>query len=169
MLCCKYNLKCGIFFSKKKKNVVQGEATFVNIKVDHLKMEDVITNVKHEVLVLQVEEKTIYNQLEDMKNKSGTFLWPKPIVHPMLNNKSETYILVKPFEFCNKRYNCYDITIAFSKHTFHPFCLGKLLKVNNKYFICAQMSHLDWWRSWGFWEEDEDVKKLVVDMCVDEL
>jgi hypothetical protein len=37
-----------------------------------------------------------------MKNKSVTSLWPKPIVHPMLNNKIETYILVKPCGFCNR-------------------------------------------------------------------
>jgi hypothetical protein len=60
------------FVKEKQKSVVQGEATFVDIEVDYLKMEDVITNVKHEVLVLQVEEKAICRQLEDMKNKSGT-------------------------------------------------------------------------------------------------
>jgi hypothetical protein len=75
--------------------------TFVDIEVDYLKMEDVIANVKHEVFVLQVEEKTICRQMEDMKNKSGTSLWSKPVVHPTLNNKFETYILVKPCGFCN--------------------------------------------------------------------
>jgi hypothetical protein len=29
--------------------------------------------------------------------------------------------------------------------------------------------HLDWWHSWGFEEEDEDVKNLAMDMCVDKL
>ncbi len=38
-------------------------------------------------------------QLEEMKYKSGTSFWPKPIVHPMLNNKSKTYILVNPCGF----------------------------------------------------------------------
>jgi hypothetical protein len=86
----------------------------------------------------------------------------------MLNNKSKTYILVKPCGFCNRGYHCHDIAIT-CKHTLHPFCLGELLKVNNKCFVCAQMFHPNWWHSWGFREEDEDVKKLVVDMCVDEL
>jgi hypothetical protein len=125
------------FVEKKQKVVVQGEATFVDIEVDYLKMEDVIVDGKHEILVLQVEKKTVCRQLEDMKNKSGTSFWPKPIVHPMLNNKSKTYILVKPCGFCNKRYHCCDITIASYKHTFHPFCLGELLGVNNKCSICA--------------------------------
>jgi hypothetical protein len=31
--------------------------TFVNIKVGCLKMEDAITDVKHEVLVLEIEKK----------------------------------------------------------------------------------------------------------------
>jgi hypothetical protein len=88
-----------LFVKKKQKNVVQGEATFVDTKVDYLKMEDVIVDVKHEVLVFQVEEKAIYRQLEKMKNKSGTSFWPKPIVHPMLNNKFEKYILVNPCGF----------------------------------------------------------------------
>ncbi len=61
------------------------------------------------------------------------------------------------------------ITLASYKHTFHPFCLRKFLKVNNKFFICAQLFHPDWWHSWGFWEEDEDVKMLDVDMHMDEL
>jgi hypothetical protein len=39
----------------------------------------------------------------------------------------------------------------------HPFCLSKLLRVKTKCFICAQVFHLDWWRNWGFQEEDEDV------------
>jgi hypothetical protein len=60
------------FVENKQKSDVQGEATFVDIKVDYLKMEDVITNVKRGVLMLQVEEKTVCKQLEDMKNKSGT-------------------------------------------------------------------------------------------------
>jgi hypothetical protein len=88
----------------------------------------------------------------------------------MLNNKSKTYILAKPCGFCNRGYHCHDIDDNNSsyKHTFHPFCLRKFLKVNNKFSICAQLFHLDWWHSWGFWEEDEDVKMLVVDMRVDE-
>jgi hypothetical protein len=111
------------FVEEKQKNVVQGEVTFVDTKVDYLKMEDVIANAKREVLMLQVEEKTIYRQLEEMKYKSGTSFWPKPIVHPMLNNKFETYILVNPCGFCNRGYYCHDIAIASCKHTFHPFCL----------------------------------------------
>jgi hypothetical protein len=110
MLRCKDNLKCEIFFVKEKqKNVVQGEVTFVNIEVDCLKMEDAIIDVKCEVLVLQVEQKVVCKQLEDMKNKSVISLWPKPIVHPILNNKSKTYILVKHCEFCNRGYHCHDI------------------------------------------------------------
>jgi len=111
------------FVEEKQKNVVQGEVTFVDTKVDYLKMEDVIANAKREVLMLQVEEKTIYRQLEEMKYKSGTSFWPKPIVHPMLNNKFETYILVNPCGFCNRRYYCHDIAIPSCKNTFHPFCL----------------------------------------------
>ncbi len=56
MLCCKNNLKCGIFFIEEKQFfLVQGEATFVDTKVDYLKMEDVIIDVKCEILIFQVE------------------------------------------------------------------------------------------------------------------
>ncbi len=48
-----------VFVEKKQKNVVKGEVTFVDTKVDYLKME-VIVDAKHEVLLLQVEEKIIY-------------------------------------------------------------------------------------------------------------
>jgi hypothetical protein len=138
------------FVKEKQKNVVQGEATFVDTKVDYLKMEDVIADAKREVLVLQVEEKTIYRQLEEMKNKNGTAFWPKPIIHPRLNNKFEMYILDNACRFCNRGYYCHDIAIAFYKHTFHPFCLEELLRVINKCSICARVFHLDWWHSWGF-------------------
>jgi hypothetical protein len=97
--------------------------TFVDTKVDYLKMEDAIVDAKHEVLVLQVEEKTICTQLEEMKNKSGTSFWAKPIVHPMLNNKFETYILVNLCGFCNRRYYRHDIAVASCKHTSHLFYL----------------------------------------------
>ncbi len=138
-----------VFVEKKQKNVVKGEVTFVDTKVDYLKME-VIVDAKHEVLLLQVEEKIIYWQLEEMKNKSGTSFWPKSIVHPMLNNKFEMYILDNPCGFCNRRYYCHDIAIVSCKHTCHQFCLGELLKVINKCSICAQMFHPNWWHSWGF-------------------
>jgi len=70
------------FCQRETKKCFQCEVTFVNIEVDCLKMEDVIIDVKHEVLVLQVEKKVVCKQLEDMENKSATSLWPKPIVIP---------------------------------------------------------------------------------------
>jgi hypothetical protein len=62
------------FVEEKQKNVVQGEATFVDLEADCLKMEDVIADAKHEVSVFQIEEKTICRQLEDMTNKWYIFL-----------------------------------------------------------------------------------------------
>ncbi len=54
----------------------------MDTKVDYLKLEDVIAYVKHEVHVFQVKENTVCRQLEDMKNKSGTSFWPKPLLIP---------------------------------------------------------------------------------------
>jgi len=116
--------------------------TFVDTKVDYLKMEDAIVDAKHEVLVLQVEEKTICTQLEEMKNKSGTSFWAKPIVHPMLNNKFETYILVNLCGFCNRRYYCHDITVASCKHTSHLFIYESFLGLESSVLFVHKCSIL---------------------------
>jgi hypothetical protein len=70
------------FVKENQTDVVQGEVTFVNIKVDCLKMEDVIIDVKLEVLVLQVEEKVVCKQLEDMEKKMLHFYGPNPLFIP---------------------------------------------------------------------------------------
>jgi hypothetical protein len=78
-----------------------------------------------------------------MKNvASGRSFWPKPIVHPIMNDDS-TYITMKPCGFCNRSYHCYDVAMTSCKHTFHLICLGEMLKISNKCSICAQGLHLD--------------------------
>jgi hypothetical protein len=80
-------------------------------------MEKVIIDVNHEVLSLQVKEKIMFRQLEDMKKKCGTSFWPKPTVHHALNGKSNspTYILFKPCGLCNRGYHYNDIGSKFFK------------------------------------------------------
>ncbi len=56
---------------EKLEHVVVGEALVVHIEVDFMKLEDVITKARCEVLVLEDEEKVVQRQLENMKKMSG--------------------------------------------------------------------------------------------------
>jgi hypothetical protein len=55
---------------------------------------------------------------------------PKPIMHfeESMDDNGKIFITVKPCGFCNIRFHCMDVAIASYKHTFHPFCLGVMLK-----------------------------------------
>ncbi len=72
----------------KMERVVVGEALVAYKKVDFLKIENVIVDAKHEIIVLE-EEKSIHKKLESMKKVSGLSFWPKPIVHPSVHETSE--------------------------------------------------------------------------------
>jgi hypothetical protein len=58
------------------------------------------------------------------------------------------FIVVKPCGFCNKSYHCYDVTITYCKHTYHPSYLVEVQKDSNKCLICDELLHHDWWISW---------------------
>jgi hypothetical protein len=50
------------------------------------------------------------------------------------------------------------MVVTSCKHMYHPFCLGELLRSNNKCFLCGKKIHLNWMRSWGFCDEDDAIK-----------
>jgi hypothetical protein len=50
---------------------VVAEALVVEIKVDFIKLEEVIAKARHEVLVVEDEEKVVQTQLENMKKMGG--------------------------------------------------------------------------------------------------
>jgi hypothetical protein len=56
---------------EKLEHVVVGEALVVDIDFDFMKLEEVITKARCEVLVLEDEEKVVQKQLENMKKMSG--------------------------------------------------------------------------------------------------
>jgi hypothetical protein len=56
---------------EKLEHVVVGEALVVDIEVDFMKLEEVITRARCEVLVLEDEEKVVQRQLENMEKMSG--------------------------------------------------------------------------------------------------
>jgi hypothetical protein len=95
---------------------------------------------------------------------------PKPIVHfeEPSKDSGRTFVIMKPCRFCNQGFHYMDVAITFCKHTFHPFCLGVVLKESNKCCVCNVTFHLDWWTSWGFWELDEELCELVKEMNLDQ-
>jgi hypothetical protein len=131
---------------------VVGEALVANTKVDFMKLEEVITKARCEVFVLEDEAKVIQRQLENMKKMSGNSFWLKPIIHPngQGGNDNLMYIVEKPCGFFFQGFHCNDVAITSCKHTYHPFCLGELLRENNNCSLCEQVLHLDWMQGWGF-------------------
>jgi len=78
-------------------------------------------------------------QLGSMEKRGGSPFWPKPILHPAcpIDANSNIVILVKPYGFCKVWYSYYDIVVTSCKHTYHPFCLAKLFKNENKCYVCG--------------------------------
>lgn len=112
---------------------MQCEASFFDTKVNCLKMEDILVKANQEIMMLRIERKIVFKQLEDMKIiVGGKSFWPKPIIHPFTNSDDLTYIATKPYGFCNRAYHWYDVAVTSCKHTFHPFCLGEMLRINNR-------------------------------------
>ncbi len=75
--------------------------------------------------------------------RGGSPFWPKKILPPAcpIDANSNIVILVKPYGFCKAWYNYYDIVVTSCKHTYHPICLAKLLKNENKYCVCGKSLH----------------------------
>ncbi len=100
-----------------------------------------------------------------MKRGTRMMFRPKPIM--LFDNPCEegrTFIIFKPCGYCHERFHCIDVTVTSCKHTFHPFCLGVMLKHSNKCCICNVKFHPDQWTSWGFVEFDEDLVELANQM-----
>jgi hypothetical protein len=82
-------------------------------------------------------------RLESMQKMNGNSFWPKPIIHPNAHviYDSATIFVIKPYGFCLWGFHQQKIVMTYYKHTYHPFCLGELAKVNNKCSICEQFFH----------------------------
>jgi hypothetical protein len=81
MLHCKYNLKFEFFFQRETKKCCPRWGDICEYSGGLFEDGGCYIDVKHEVLVFQVEDKVVCKQLEDMRSKSVTPLWPKTIVH----------------------------------------------------------------------------------------
>jgi hypothetical protein len=120
--------------------------------------------------MLEREIKIVQVQLGPMENGGGVSFWPKPILHPSSSTKFESVslIVVKPCGFCGRGYHFGDVAIASCKHTYRPFYLAKVVKDNNKCLICGELFHPNWFTSWGFRVEDEDMN-LTCDLGLSEV
>jgi hypothetical protein len=79
---------------EKMERTMVGETLVINKEVDFLKLEEAIVEAKHEIIVLEEEEKSIHKQLESMKKVSGFSFWPKPIGHPSVHEISENSMYI---------------------------------------------------------------------------
>jgi hypothetical protein len=55
------------------------------------------------------------------------------------------------------------------KHTFHSFCLAASLQKSNSYSTCGQILHPDWWISFGFRAQDEEMQALSTALKLDQV
>jgi hypothetical protein len=79
-----------------------GGAAFAKIEMECLKIENLIIVAKQEIQLLEVEEKVVERQLEAMKKMGSNSFWPKPILHPSVEENFDRliYIQIKPCKFC---------------------------------------------------------------------
>jgi hypothetical protein len=73
-----------------------------------------------------------------MKIGVGMIFKPKPIMNSekIVEENGRAFIIIKPYGFCNEGFHCMDVVVTSCKHTFHPLCLGAMLKDSNKW--CMQ-------------------------------
>jgi hypothetical protein len=66
-------------------------------------------------LCLKGRRKVVQAQLRQMECGEGVSFWPKPILHSTITVEYEKwgFIVINPYEFCNKGYDCYDVAIFF--------------------------------------------------------
>lgn len=122
--------------------------------------------------MLEREKKVVQAQSKQMECGRGVSFWPKPLLHSCTTTESENAnfnLVVKPCGFCNRSYHYNDIVVTSCEHTYHPFFLAKIILNNNKCLICGEILHPDWWTSWGFYVQDEDIRNLTLDLGLSEV
>ncbi len=105
------------------------------------------------------------------RGKDSSF-WPKLMLHPscfLFYLDLGVIIVLKPCDFCKTWYNFYDVTMTSCKYTYHSFCLGEMLKNDNKCLGFNGVLHPKWWNNFGFREKDEKLQTLVETMKLNAL
>lgn len=153
------------------EHIMLGETLLANVEVDWCRAKKIITYATWgKILMLEDEENFVHRQLEGMKMINGSLFWLQPIFH--FKEHAISYnptSIVKPYGFCLQGFHYIYIAITSYKHVYHPFCLGIFLRSNNKCPTCGHFLHLDWMRSWGFYNEEDVMKQLEIDMGIENL
>lgn len=156
-------------FEEKKKRVIVSEDVYQNAKLNYWKLDSMINEAQKEISSLEREQRSIVCQVIEMQKGDSMSIWPKPILHQTINPPTCDFAInVKPYGFCKKCYHCWDVTITLCKHRYHPFCLDELVKQQNRCLVCEQVFHPNWWCSWGFGDEDDEVRSLGVKLGLEE-
>jgi hypothetical protein len=105
-----------------------------------------------------------------MRKGGGLTFWPKPMVQMEKgsSNLVRTIIAIKYCGFCDSVFELNDIAVTSCRHTYHPFCLGIMVKSSYKCRVCDEDLHPNWWTSWGFREIPEKLLQLAEDLKLEE-
>jgi hypothetical protein len=125
-----------------------------------LKVEADIKVVEADIMALERQETVVHEQLKLMAKGRGLSCWPKPILHPPFLGDVDGFIhnQLRSCTFCKLWYHCFDLVVISCKHTFHPYSLDESLKTSNHCFTCGQILHPDWWTSFGFRGQDDEMQ-----------
>jgi hypothetical protein len=114
------------------------EAAYNEVREEAITLEDHIMAIGLEYVDLNKEQNAIFKQLKEIQKGGGMSFWLKPILHPERPPcDGPTMIVIKSCGLCGQWYHCWDITMTFCLHTYHPTCLGEHLKTN-KCKVCNQ-------------------------------
>jgi hypothetical protein len=61
------------------------------------------------------------------------------------------------------------VAIASCKHTYQLFCLVQLCKEDNKWCVCKEVFHHEWWASWEIREPNEEITILFIEFDVNDV
>lgn len=118
-----------------------------------MRAESDLEILKREIVEIERHAAVVADQRVEMEKGGGLSLWPKPALHPAMEDDlhlSTTTLQLHPCVFCNRGYPYFDIVVASCKHIYHVFCAAALAKVDNRCTRCAEVFHPQWWQNFGF-------------------
>ena len=101
-------------FESSKKRTLQGEVLFNDMEVAISKLEAEIKVAKADIIALERQETSVYDQLQLMEKGEGLSCWPKPILHPPcpIVVDSSISIQIHPCGFCKQWFHCFDLVLT---------------------------------------------------------
>jgi hypothetical protein len=150
------------FLEGCRKRALKGQTGIEDLELECRVLSETLQRVNSLATLLEREVAAITRQRDAMEDERGLSMWPRPILHPATRNDivdDFPYIVIRPCGYCNRGFHCSDIAMTSYKHTFHLFCLSEIVRTSNKSLICNELFNLNWWRSWGFRGEDEEIEK----------